>query len=146
MLKVINIRKTLYTFLIASFFVTLTVCIAAQIYIHFPVLNKTASVSSIPYQQGAYTGRIAIELDKRYRPDSNITILVNGMEVASLSTDRVELAVMNNSIVEIDGRRVSYPFEVSVIPLDRNINLEGSFALVNGNISRLSRVFLVNNN
>ena len=90
------------------------------------------------------TGQILIELKDGYQPSGNIKILVNGNEAASLSNKSIELTVMNNSVIEIDGRRVDYPFEVTAISVD-DARCDGEYANVDGNLVRLTRVFAGDN-
>lgn len=132
--------------LIISFVIFLTVAVISQILLLIPSVGGSLPASGVVEFERieSPTGQILIKLKEGYQPSGNIKVLVNGNDAASLSAQSIELTVMNNSVIEIDGRRVGYPFEVTVAPLDGAV-CDGDYATVDGNLVRLTRVFAGNN-
>lgn len=134
--------NTVFKCLKIAFALCLAVAVISQILLVIPAVGGALPASGVYEFERikSPTGQVAIKLKDGYAPNGNIKVLVNGMEAASLSAQSIELTVMNNSVIEIDGRRVSYPFEVSVSPVD-GARCDGDYASVEGNLVRLSRVF-----
>ncbi len=143
-MRKININRTVYigiVIMLAAFF---TIAVSSQLILLIPSVGGSLPVSgTLQYEKvESFTGQVIVELKDGYKPDDNIKILVNGSEAASLSVNRVNLNVMNNSVIEIDGRRVNYPFEVTITPVDNKSICKGDSAYVEGNVVRLSRVIM----
>ncbi len=140
----INISKVLYNGIVISLAAFGVTAVCAQLLLIIPSVGGALPVSGVAEYERIESpaGQILIELKEGYKPDNNIKILVNGQESADLASDSVSLTVMNNSVVEIDGRRASYPFEVGVAPVNDSTVCDGEYAAVDGNLVRLTRVFV----
>ncbi|MDD4688888.1 MAG: hypothetical protein PHE51_03990 [Eubacteriales bacterium] len=143
MFKAIFFSKRIYHCLVGGMCLCLVMCIATQL-IHLLPIGDRIIPADTKALIAPYTGEIEITLDPKYQPHKNMIVLVNGMQAGNLSGGALRLSVMNNSIIEIDGRRVSYPFDVSLSPIDEYIECNGDYAQVDGNVSRLSRILFNN--
>lgn len=140
---IINVKRSIYTALKTALGLCMAILVISQLLL---LTGRVTPAGSSNVIEGSHTGRVLIELEGGYQPSHKIKVLVNGIESASLSVEKLELSLMNNSVVEIDGREVDYPFNVMITPLDNGVSCEGDIALVEGNIARLSRVFVVKDN
>lgn len=77
-------------------------------------------------------------------PVSDIEILQNGQPIAMFYDKEIKITVSDNSVIEIDGRRVKTPFAVEISGVSSNIEIEGktTYVNVNSNISLIGRVFI----
>lgn len=78
------------------------------------------------------------------QPGSDIEILQNGQPIAIFYNENIKVTVSDNSVLEIDGRRVNKPFSVSVSGIPSNIDAENitDIVHVNSNISLIGRIFV----
>lgn len=146
LLKGLNLEKIIHHGIKAMLCISFSLLLIAQGIMLLPLPADTLPVNSIvnsSENEGTHTAAVQIEMEPGYAPNPNIKILVNGTEAASMSSQSIELTVMNNSVIEVDGRRVNYPFAVNVKPADGKTRCDGSGAKSDGNIVRLSRVFTI---
>ncbi len=149
MLKTVNMGKLIYRSIKIPFYICISLLLVSQIVLLVPAVSNAVPVSAIIAEEdagGTHTGKIIIQMESGHAPHGNIKIMVNGTEAVSMSSEVVELSVMNNSVIEIDGRRVNYPFGIRITAGDKNTVCEGEYARVEGNLVQLSRVFVVKNN
>ncbi len=74
-----------------------------------------------------------------FKPDENIAILSNGDIVAYFVNETIELTVNNNSVLEIDGRKINNSFSVEVISKDKTLTDIPNKITVNSNIAMVGR-------
>jgi hypothetical protein len=77
-------------------------------------------------------------------PAPEIEILQNGQPVAVFYDREIKITVSDNSVIEIDGRKIKKPFTVEITAVSPNAALENNTAsvAVNSNISRIGRIFI----
>ncbi|MCK9479691.1 MAG: hypothetical protein M0R40_09395 [Firmicutes bacterium] len=78
------------------------------------------------------------------QPCPDIEILQNGQPIAIFYEEKIKVTVSDNSVLEIDGRRVNKPFSVVVSDIPSNIDIENiaNIAQVNSDISLIGRIFV----
>jgi len=86
-------------------------------------------------------GEIKIQLINM-KSDSDIKILVNGIEVSDFSQNTRDIVVRNNSVVEIDGSNLKTPTKVRVVSQSENIlnEITNDEVITNSNIRILCRI------
>lgn len=140
----LNIERSLVT----AVFIVLTVLLAAQ----FGLLSDRLRpiLSDVEVFEGQYISDIdniikegSIELtlvDLENERDAKV--LINGKMVESFKTKSVEVNVKDNSVVEIDGSKISSPIRVRITSKSGNIidDIEGREVETNSNIKVIARV------
>jgi hypothetical protein len=78
------------------------------------------------------------------QPSADIEILQNGQPIAIFYEREISITVSDNSVIEIDGRKVKNPFSVKVINIPSDIEAENieETVVVNSNISLIGRIFI----
>mgnify|MGYP000887719318 CR=1 FL=1 len=79
-------------------------------------------------------------------PSAHIEILQNGQPIAYFYDTQITITVSDNSVIEIDGRRVKESFSVEITEMTPNIQIENAatVAEVNSNIAPIGRVLIKN--
>ena len=88
-------------------------------------------------------GKLTLQLTG-VMPSDNIYILINGYESHTFFSETMVLNVRNNSVIEIDGTKISTPFNVKITAVSDNIstNCMHREITVNSSIEILTRIFL----
>lgn len=140
----LNIEKTLVT----SVFVILAVLFAAQLGLLSDRLSPF--LSDVEVFEGQYIsdvdniikeGTIALMLvDLESERDAKV--LVNGKLAAAFTQKTVEVNVKNNSVIEIDGSKITSPIRVRITSKSGNIidDIDGKEVETNSNIKVIARV------
>jgi hypothetical protein len=130
--------------------ITLSLLLLAQLVITTPgiraVLTYTDKFEGLygnSQTQSSTLGEITLTL-QGVEPASDIEILQNGQPIAIFYEAEINITVSDNSVIEIDGRKVKTPFSVRVSKLSPNIEAEDipQIVHVNSDISLIGRIFV----
>jgi hypothetical protein len=130
--------------------ITLSLLLLAQLVLTTPgiraVLTYTDKFEGLygnSQTQSSTLGEITLTL-QGVEPASDIEILQNGQPIAIFYEAEINITVSDNSVIEIDGRKVKTPFSVRVSKLSPNIEAEDipQIVHVNSDISLIGRIFV----
>ena len=131
--------------------ITLSLLLLAQLVLTTPgiraVLTYTDKFEGLygnSQTQSSTLGEITLTL-QGVEPASDIEILQNGQPIAIFYEAEINITVSDNSVIEIDGRKVKTPFSVRVSKLSPNIEAEDIPQIVHVNSDSLMEGFLLNN-
>ena len=95
------------------------------------------------YQNYMTEGKVSISLENVHEYE-NIYILVNGKLVSAFHSSSIILNVRNNSLIEIDGRKIKKPFDAKITSFSKNIVVQNiTYSVcVKSNIVLLFRTIL----
>lgn len=85
-------------------------------------------------------GYIVIQISN---PSDNLFLLQNGEKIAVLNTEKTQVDISDNSVIEVDGRNVNAQCSVKIVEISENI--EGFYEeniSVKSNIVILGRFFM----
>ncbi|OQB15904.1 MAG: hypothetical protein BWY15_00030 [Firmicutes bacterium ADurb.Bin193] len=142
---VINLGK-LYR---VAMFVLIPVLLATQLALTTP--GYRAVLTFIDKFEGAYSsenersalGELTLTLEGT-EPSPDIEILQNGQPVSVFYDKTITITVSDNSVIEIDGRKIKTPFFVVITAVSENIEIENNPDIleVKSNICYVGRIFI----
>jgi len=76
-------------------------------------------------------------------PDGSVFVLSNGEAVACFTDKVIDVTIKNNSVIEIDGRRVKKQFKVEILNADVSAEYDiPNEVVVKSNIAMLGRLII----
>lgn len=77
-------------------------------------------------------------------PTSEILVLQNGRPIAMFYDREIKITVSDNSVIEIDARKVKTPFAVEISNISSNIEIENNVTYIEvcSDISLVGRIFI----